>query len=292
MGETRAHIRLKQIGARFLLNAGCVAIACEVRCPFARYRVDVAGFLDSRRAAPADPRQAIDGLAGPLWGATPNGARALANDARRERCEPRTAFIECKQDRADFLRDGDEKDALLRKRASLERRMREVQEGYIKEQEPHLRDSGAFLFGDMETWNYAASRSGAYRRILKDLRLIDERLHGHTKFWLASRYRLADRLYVLAPAGMISMREVPSGWGLLEVPNGPIRRRAFDAAAIAQDTVIARPAPELGARAELRSRLLRNIAAASTRAVMTMEKASMPRLSSRPPPESANAAPS
>lgn len=277
MGETLAHIRLKQIGARFLLNAGCIAIASEVRCPFVRYRVDVAGFLDSRRTTPNGSRQAVDGLAGSLWGATPNGAKALADDARRERCEPRTAFIECKQDRSDFLRDGDEKDALLRRRSTLEHRMREIQEGYIKEQEPHLRDSGAFLFREMESWNFEASRSGAYRRILKDLRLIDERLHGHTKFWLASRYRLADRLYLLAPAGMIAAREMPAGWGLLEVPGARLRRRAFDAAEVSQDIVITRVAPEQQARAELRSRLLRNIAAASTRTVMTLEVASRPR---------------
>lgn len=265
MGETRAHQRLKQIGARFLLGAGCSAVAYEVQCPFARYRIDVAGFLDSRPLASGAARREAAGLVGTLWGSTDEGARDIARAGRRERCEPRTAIIECKQDRADFRRDGDEKDELLRTRDRLERRLREIEDGYIKEHEPHLRDSDAFLFGEMETWNFASSRSGAYRRTLKELRGVEERLHGHTKFWLTSRYRLADRLYVLAPAGMIAPRELSAGWGLLEAPEGLINRRSFDAAEIAAAVTIARTAPELGSRDQLRARLLRNIAVAATR---------------------------
>lgn len=271
MGETRAHQRLKQIGARFLLGAGCSAVAYEVQCPFARYRIDVAGFLDSRPLASGAARQHAAGLAGTLWGSTDEGARDVARASRRERCEPRTAIIECKQDRADFRRDGDEKDELLRSRERLERRLREIEEGYIKENEPHLRDSDAFLFGEMETWNFASTRSGAYRRTLKELRGVEERLHGHTKFWLTSRYRLADRLYVLAPSGMISPRELSAGWGLLEAPEGLLAKRSFDAAEVAGAVTIARTAPELGSRDQLRARLLRNIAVAATRVAINAE---------------------
>lgn len=272
MGETRAHQRLKQIGARFLLNAGCSAVAVEVQCPFARYRIDVAGFLDSRSVATGADRQNAAGLSGTLWGTTREGSQDISRASRRERCEPRTAIIECKQDRADFRRDGDEKTELLRARERLERRLREIEEGFIKEHEPHLRDSDAFLFGEMETWNFASSRSGAYRRTLRELRGIEERLHGHTKFWLTSRYRLADRLYVLAPSGMISPRELSAGWGLLEAPEGLLARRAFDPLEIAGSITIARTAPELGAREQLRARLLRNIAVAATRIAMASER--------------------
>lgn len=271
MGETRTHQRLKQVAARFLLNSGCAAVACEVHCPFARYRVDVAGYLDSRQVATGAERQGAARLVGTLWGATHDGAHEIARSERRERCEPRTAIIECKQDRADFRRDGDEKEELLSKRDRLERRLREIEEGFIKEQEPHLRDSDAFLFGDMETWNFTSSRSGTYRRTLRELRAIEDRLHGHTKFWLAARYRLADRLYVLAPAGLIAPRELSAGWGLLEAPEGLLRRREFDAPATAAAVTISRPAPELGSREPLRARLLRNIAVAATRAALASD---------------------
>ena len=272
MGETRAHQRLKQIGARFLLNAGCGAVAFEVQCPFARYRIDVAGFLDTRPVASGAARQNAAGLAGTLWGATRDGMHEISHASRRERCQPRTAIIECKQDRADFRRDGDEQSELLSKRDRLEERLREIEEGSIKENEPHLRDSDAFLFGEMESWNFTSSRSGAYRRTLRELRAIEERLHGHTKFWLTARYRLADRLYVLAPAGMISPRELSSGWGLLEAPAGLIERRGFDAVETAAAVTIARGAPELGAREQLRARLLRNIAVAATRSALTVRR--------------------
>lgn len=266
MAETRAHLALKQAAARFLLDAGCAAVACEVRCPFARYRIDVAGYLDSRPvAAPSAHREAA-ALRGTLWGASAEGIAVMNEASRRERTEPRTAIIECKQDRADFLRDGDEKDELLRLREALERRMREIEEGLIKEHEPHLRISGSYLFGEMERWDFASSRSAAYRRVLKDVRRVEERLHGHTKFWLAARYRLADRLYVLAPAGMVALRELAPAWGLIEAPEGLLRRRVIDAEALRESLVVRRVAPELGARDQNRARLLRNIAAAATRA--------------------------
>lgn len=268
MGETRAHQRLKEIGARFLLNAGCCAVAFEVQCPFARYRIDVAGFLDSRPVASGAARQNAAGLAGTLWGSTREGMHEVAHANRRERCEPRTAIIECKQDRSDFRRDGDEKNELLAKRDRLEHRLREIEDGYIKENEPHLRDSDAFLFGEMETWNFASSRSSAYRRTLRELRTIEERLHGHTKFWLTSRYRLADRLYVLAPSGLIAPRELAAGWGLLEAPTGLLERRGFDAGEVAAAVTVVRSAPELGSRDQLRARLLRNIAVSATRMAM------------------------
>lgn len=45
--ETRAHCTLKMLAVEFLRSLGCQAVATEVSCPIARYRIDVAGYLDT-----------------------------------------------------------------------------------------------------------------------------------------------------------------------------------------------------------------------------------------------------
>ena len=51
---------------------------------------------------------------------------------------------------------------------------------------------------------------------------VDEKLHGHTKFHFIARYRLADRLYLACPKGLIQRGKVPGGWGLLECSGQPL----------------------------------------------------------------------
>ncbi len=115
--------------------------------------------------------------------------------------------------------------------------------------------SGTRLFAELENWDFSRSRVRSYRAVLNDLRKVDERLHGESKFWTLWHYRLADWLYIAAPRGLIDPREVPPGWGLLEFEprNGlSVRVRA----------------PELAGKPEHRQRLLRNIAVAATRGRM------------------------
>jgi hypothetical protein len=70
----------------------------------------------------------------------------------------------------------------------------------------------------MDDWDFTASRLPSYRAVNRRLRRIDEQLYGQTKFFLMTQYRLADRMYIAAPRGMIRPGELPSGWGLLECP--------------------------------------------------------------------------
>jgi hypothetical protein len=91
-----------------------------------------------------------------------------------------------------------------------------------------------------------------------ELRHIDQALHGQTKFWRLSRYRLADRLYIAAPRGLIAPDELPPSWGLLET----------DPAEPGAALSLRRPADELGASDLRRQRLLRNIAAAASRTAL------------------------
>jgi len=168
---------------------------------------------------------------------------------------PRTIVIECKQSRADFLRDSRETPALLARRRELDAARLCLEDRIIRASEPDLRRGGTSLFRELEVWEFDRSRLASYRKLMLELRHIDQALHGQTKFWLLSRYRLADRLYIAAPRGLISPDELPPSWGLLEA----------DTAEPGASLSIRQMADELGASDIRRQRLLRNIAAAASR---------------------------
>ena len=69
-GETVAHLRLKALAIRWALEAGFAITAAEVRVPRSGFRVDVAAYARGATQQPA-----------------------------------RTAVFECKQARADLLKD-------------------------------------------------------------------------------------------------------------------------------------------------------------------------------------------
>lgn len=254
--ETQAHRTLKRESIAALLRSGCVAAADEVRCPIARHRVDVAGYLDPlpRHKSPAAEQ----------WILAARGPVASLQLPRADRA--RTVIIECKQARSDFLSDSRDVDDLLAERDRLNRVRAVLEEQIVKVCEPHLRRSGSRLFAELEEWDFGRSRVGSYRGVLNDLRRIDDRMYGERKFWTMAHYKLADWLYIAAPAGVIRAREIPPGWGLLEMPanweKGP------------RELHVRVPAPEHAGKPDHRQRLLRNIAVAASR-----------RLVERAPPE-------
>jgi len=227
--ETNLHLQLKRLAIGFLRGLGCQAVATEVRCPIARYRVDVAGYLDS------PPRDRTNG--------------------HRERCEPSTVLIECKQSRSDFLRDRREADRLLELRDELERLREHIEQSRIRTHEPHLRQAGTSLFSELDDWNFAASRLSGYRALVRRIRNVEKKLHGETKFFMIARYHLADRLYLAAPRGMLRPRDLPRGWGLLERTS----RRPDSGLHVVVE------APPQSTLPRHRVRLLRNIAVTASR---------------------------
>ena len=233
--ETATHLQLKHLAVGFLRDLGCRAVATEVGCPIARYRVDAAGYLD---------REHVD--ADRWWSRT----------TRPDRVDPITIVVECKQSRGDFLRDSRERDRLLAERAELDRLRRGIEERRVKVHEPHVRRSGSALFPELEVWDFAASRLPGYRRVVRRIRRLERRLYGETKFFMIARYRLADRLYLAAPQGLIGRGELPAGWGLLE------RRRGGETLQVTVE------APSMSTRPAHRLRLLRNIAVAASRTVL------------------------
>lgn len=261
MAETLDHHALKRLAVAWLWKLGCRVIATEVRAPIGRYRVDVAGWFD----------RPIDGLlergpgASSLWAAEEGRARRGASHA-----EGATIIIECKQSRADFLRDGSDPDDLLRERERLRRRRAEIEETKVKRYEPALRKEGSSLFDGLEEWDFSKSRLASYRAVLRDLQRIDESLYGQTKFARFARYRMADRLVLFAPAGLVRPRELPEGWGLVECHRRPLRRERASMA-LGVDPLADLPLregatpPALHTHARRREQLFRSIAMAASR---------------------------
>ncbi len=234
--ESPSHSNLKRAALEFLLLHGCAAAAIEVGCPISRYRIDVAGYLDK-----LPERRKREVQAGPL----PRGVSAG------------TVFIECKASRGDFLRDQRQLPALLQRREHLQRSLERLRHELVKPMEPHLRRSDGFLFPEMESWDFCLSRLHSHRAIVRALRQIDRKLYNETKFFMISQYRLAARLYVLAPRGMIQARELPKGWGLLEADG----RAGGGAGGVA----VRHEAPVLTTGEKHVIRTLRNIAVAASR---------------------------
>ncbi|HVZ94192.1 MAG TPA: hypothetical protein VG797_06755 [Phycisphaerales bacterium] len=250
--ESSRHADLKRAALRFLIEHGCSAAATEVRCPLSRYRADAAGYMDVRRPT-RDERQ----RSGTLWGG------AAPSRPRREKIDPVTVVIECKQCRSDFLRETAERDRLIDERTRLTAEKSRIERDLIRHYEPHLQRSGSALFSELESWDFERSRLAAYREVVRALRRVEQGIHGDTKFFLMSQYRVADRLYLLTVPGLIKPREMPGGWGLLEWSS---RRGAVPGPIGSVRQVI--PAPERVSRPEVRSRLLRNIAVSLTFAAL------------------------
>jgi len=273
--ETSAHHTLKRLALAFLREHGCAIAATEVTCPIARFRVDVAGYADR----PAR-RQMM--FAGEGRGATSSrsAGRSAGGGGRHEaapRMEgtsragaappPRTIMLECKRSRGDFLRDRRDLERLHTQRRDLQALHDHLTAARLSEHELGARRGEAHLFAELDVWDETRIRDPACRATRRELARLDRLIHGETKFFLAARYRLADRLYIVAPRGLIIPRDLPAGWGLLECPAAAIEHAECNADLFGQSVLEVRhPAPALDSRGAFRMRLLRNIAAAASSA--------------------------
>ncbi|MBI1303038.1 MAG: hypothetical protein GC172_04550 [Phycisphaera sp.] len=246
MPETKRHLQLKDLALAWLRAVGCRAVATEVACPFHRYRFDALGWLDH-----ADDARAVEAFGAP------------AADPRA----PRTIAVECKQSRADFASDDADPAELVRRKAYLLERRSVIEELRVKVRETHLRDDQSSLFEELATWEFGASRIAAYRKVLDELAAIDAKMGIDTKFAQLTRWRTADHLVLVAPSGLLRPREVPAGWGLVEVEPRALRK-GWEPVAGEPLPCTMRVAPAaLGTPEERRVRLLRNIAVAACRGV-------------------------
>lgn len=211
--ETENHTRLKALTLAWAQANGFAICAFEVRVPRSGFRADVA--------------------------ACSRGAAA------------RTAVFECKQSRADLLKDAQAEPATRARLAALAERRRAL-EGLLAVHRPDLR-RGEALWPEFDAWDFSSLEHRAYRAVLADLETAQRQVVRGTKFSRMFRYRSADFLYLVVEEGIFAEAEIPAGWGLL------VRRG---------DTLfLSRPPSALDAEVRQRAAILEMIALAATRAV-------------------------
>jgi hypothetical protein len=177
-GETAAHARLKQLALAWARENGFPIAAPEVRLPHSGYRVDAAAYRPAQKG------------------------RGSA-----------TVVFECKQSRADLLKDARAEAATRRELADLLARRDKLEE-LLATHRPDLR-RGESLFPEFDTFDFTAAEHRTYAQVLHDIAKLQRRLLGGVKFDRIFRYRAADLLHLVAEDGIFARDEVPAGWGLL-----------------------------------------------------------------------------
>lgn len=179
-GETQRHRNLKELGVSWLKAKSCGAVAKEVRLPLSPYRVDVAGYRKSGRM----------GVLG------------------------ETFALECKQSRADFLRDAGIEHTASRERESLVSEVERLRALLSV----HLPDCRQWisLFREYDEFDFGELRHERWRRLVSRLALLERKLAEGVKFSRIARYGSANFCYLVVEEGVLSeVRECPAGWGLL-----------------------------------------------------------------------------
>jgi len=216
-GETDEHRRLKVLALTWARANGFAIAASEVRVPKSGYRADVV---------------------------------ACSHGANR-----RTAVFECKQARADLLKDAHVEAATRRRLAELLERRRKLEE-LLAVHRPDLR-RGEALFPEFDAWDFSGLEHATYRAVLAELSTLQARVLKGTKFSKMFRYRCADFLYLVVEENIFAEAEIPAGWGLL------VRRGG--------ELALTRPPLALDAAEGQRIALLENIALVATRAGVAEE---------------------
>lgn len=177
-GETKAHRQLKRASLLWAQQQGYAAAGLEIRTPASRYRADA--------AACKPPKNGEPGL---------------------------SAVFECKQSRADFLKDHHALEENRKRLAQLTKR-REKLERQLGVHHPSLR-AGDALFQEFESVDLSSLEHAGYQQLLRELSQIQNRIFGKTKFDRMVRWRCANLFYLVAPAGLVELSELPENWGLL-----------------------------------------------------------------------------
>ncbi len=179
--ESVRHRELKRLALGWAMERGFRVAAAEVSVPNVRAVLDVAACrIESRGAA--------------------GGVTA-------------TAVFECKQSRADFIRDSRSRAALVARLAELDARRLRV-EGMLRPFYLSLRH-GDSLFAELDGCDFIRTGDECYLRLLAEIGRLTARLHAQTKFDDLRRWGAANLFYVVAEPELFAAHELPAGWGLL-----------------------------------------------------------------------------
>jgi hypothetical protein len=184
--ETWQHLNLKKLAAQWAHANGFRCIGIEVRAPRSRFRVDVVAHRSGRTS---------------------------------ESGEPLIAIFECKQSRPDLCRDIAQIDTLQRELHDLQQRRAKL-EGLLWVHHPSLR-RGESLFPEWDTFAGELLAHAGYQRLVARIIRVQSGLQNSTKFAWIARHRLANLHYLVVPEKLVSLDELPPGWGLLEL-NGAV----------------------------------------------------------------------
>jgi hypothetical protein len=168
-----------------------------------------------------------------------------------------TAVFECKQARADLLKDAHAEAATRARLEELARRRRHLEE-LIAGHRPDLRRGDA-LWPEYDSWDFSALEHRAYRGVLDEIETVQRRVLRGTKFSKMFRYHCADFLYLVVEDNIFAESEIPAGWGLLV--------RASRAEGDSDELRLARAPARLETTVAQRVALLETIAFAGTKAV-------------------------
>lgn len=178
-GESDRHRDLKRRTLLWAQARDFAVCGVEVRVPRSNFRADVAAcVVAASDAAPGE-----------------------------------TAVFECKQSRADLLRDTADERASLERLREVGARRREL-ERMLGLHLPDLR-RGESLFAECDAYDLDAIRHDGLRAVRREEARLQAKVFGGTKFARLHRYRCANRLYLVVAAGVLLPHETPAGWGLL-----------------------------------------------------------------------------
>jgi hypothetical protein len=175
-GETDAHRELKRLAFAWARENSLPIAACEVRIPASGYRADVA-------ACSRDTTNRI------------------------------VALFECKQCRADFLRDQADETAVRLQTEELTARMSALR-ALLAVHRPDLR-RGESLFAEYDDYDFRGLRHDGLHTLENELETLQKKIIQSVKFSRLRRYHAADHLYLVTESDMMTENEVPLGWGWL-----------------------------------------------------------------------------
>jgi hypothetical protein len=184
--ETPAHRYLKRLALAWAAERGFCIAATEVSVPRLGFcRLDVAAF----RPRPGSGRTADTAADGTL------------------------VVFECKQSRADFLRDTRCETETLERLEALNARLG-TYESFLRGHHPTL-CMGEELFPEFDAYRFETLGYEPYDRLREEIAALTRRLHSCTKFSRLARWRAANLHYVVAEPEVARPSELPAGWGLL-----------------------------------------------------------------------------